>query len=80
MTGTTDSGGYKLFNFSPFTVPAGCTITNLTVYVRAKKTGSGSADMRPDIKVNGTRYYPSSGNNPSSSSFTTYSYSWNTQP
>ena len=80
MTGTTDSGGYKLFNFSPFTVPAGCTITNLTVYVRAKKLGSGSADMRPDIKVNGTRYYPSSGNNPSSSSFTTYSYSWNTNP
>jgi len=80
MTGTTDSGGYKLFNFSAFNVPAGCSITNLTVYVRAKKLASSSADMRPDIKVNGTRHYPTSGNNPSSSSFTTYSYSWDTNP
>jgi hypothetical protein len=78
MTGTTDSGGYKLFNFSPFNVPAGCTITNLTVYVRAKDYSSGTNDIRATIKVNGNRHNGSSHN--PGSSFTTYSESYDTNP
>jgi Tfp pilus assembly protein PilX len=80
VTGTTSGGGYLMFTFSPFTISSSAAISSLTVYVRALKvSSSGSSDIRPYIKVNGTRYYPTSGNNPATS-FTTYSYSWTTNP
>ncbi len=80
MTGTTDSGGYKLFSFSPFSIPPGSIITNLTVYVRARDASSGTNNIRPSIKVNGTRYNTTATSNSPGSSFTTYSYSYNTNP
>lgn len=81
MTGTWDWGGYKLFNFSPFTIPPGATITDLTVYVRARRTsGWGTCEIRPSIKVNGTRYNTTATSNNPGSSFDTYSYSYTTNP
>ncbi|MBM3131907.1 MAG: hypothetical protein FJZ95_02590 [Chloroflexi bacterium] len=80
MAGTTDSGGYKLFTFSPFTIPAGATVMNLTVYVRAKDVSSGTNNIRPSIKVNGTRYNTTATSVNPSTSFTTYSYAYSSNP
>ncbi len=80
MTGTTDSGGYMLFSFSPFSVPPGSTIIDLTVYVRAKDVSSGTNNIRPSIKVYGTRYNTTATSNNPGTSFTTYSYSYTTNP
>jgi hypothetical protein len=83
MTGTTDSGGYKLFSFSPFTIPSGATINDLTLYVRARRvSSSASSNIRPSLKINGTLYYSTfTGNNPpGGGSFSTYSYSYTTNP
>jgi hypothetical protein len=80
ITGTTDGGASKLFTFSPFTVPSGANISNLTVYLAARRVNNTeSANIRPYIRVNGSNYAGSS-NNPSSSSFTIYSYAFNTNP
>jgi hypothetical protein len=81
MTGTTDGGGYKLFSFYPFEIPPGSAIENLTVYVSAKDVSNGNNDIRPAIKINGVAdpYYPTTGNNPGNG-WTTYSYSYNTNP
>ena len=81
MTGVTDTGASILFNFSPFTIPAGSTITDLTIYIRAKDSSStGTNNIRPYLKVNGTTYSDTfTGDNPGSS-FTTYSYSYTTNP
>jgi hypothetical protein len=77
---TYSSDAYQLFTASAFTVPSGSTISNLTVYVRAKDTTSAVNDIRPGLKVNGTLYNTTApGNNPGSS-FTTYSYQYNTNP
>ena len=78
MIGTTDGGGYKLFTFSPFTIPAGSPIADLTVYVRAKDNSSGTNNIRPYIKVNGNRYYGSSIN--PGTNYGTNSYSFTTNP
>jgi hypothetical protein len=81
MTGTTDAGGYKLFNFSPFSIPD-LPIADLTVYVGARDASSGhhnNNDIRPSIKVNGTIYNADSGDDPGNN-FDTYSYSYTTNP
>ncbi|MDD5082865.1 MAG: hypothetical protein PHU08_05770, partial [Dehalococcoidales bacterium] len=80
MTGTTDSGGYQLFTFSAFTIPADSPIADITVYIRAKDVSSGTNDIRPSIKVNGTRYNTTASSNNPGDSFTTYSYSYTTNP
>jgi hypothetical protein len=74
MTGTTDSGGYMLFSFDSFTIPAGAVITDLTVWVRARDIDSGwgrTGNIRAYIKVKDTYYY-SSTSHPTANSFTTY--------
>lgn len=71
---------YQLFNFSSFSVPAGATISNLTIYVRASDNGaSGSGNIYESVKVNGN-YYNANSQSPSGSGYTTYSNSWNTNP
>jgi hypothetical protein len=84
FTGTELSGGNarQLFNFNPFTVPGGSTITGLTVYVRAiDAVSSGSNVIRPSIKVNGTIYNTTAtSNNPAFTEFNTYSYIFATNP
>jgi len=77
MTGTTDSGGYQLFAFTPFAVPDQ-PITGLTVYFRAKDVGSGSGDIRASIKVNGNYYQGNT--NSTGNSFTTYPCVFSTNP
>ena len=67
-----------MFAFSPFSV-ASQTITNLTIYVRAKDYSSGNNDIRASLKVNGNIYDASSGNDPGNN-FNTYSYSFATNP
>jgi hypothetical protein len=74
-----EAGGYQLFTFSPFEIPAGGTVTNITVNIRARDATSGTNDIRPCIMVNGAKYYPISGNDPTTS-FATYSYSFATNP
>ena len=79
MTGTSSSS-YKLFTFSPFSIPGGSSIGELTIHVRAKDASYGTNNIRPSIKVNGTRYnYEIGGSNPGTS-WTTYSYSYSTNP
>ena len=80
ITGTTDSGGYQLFEFTPFTVPDQ-EILGLTVYVRARDISYDrwGNDIRPAIKVNGEIYEEPTGHNPGSS-FSDYYYTWNTNP
>ena len=79
MTGTTDGGGYKLFGFSPFSLPSGLPVTDLAVYIRVRDVSDGGNSIRPYIKVNGTRYNTAPSNDPGTS-FTTYSYSYLTNP
>ena len=83
MTGVSTSGGsaYQLFTFSSFTIPAGSPITDLTVYVRARDAASGNSNnIRPSIKVNGTLYNTTATSIDPGASFTTYSYSFTTNP
>jgi|GEM_PF-1414783 len=71
---------YQLFSFSNFSVPVGSTITNLTIYVRAKDVSSGNNAIRPSIQVGGTQYNTVASSNDPGSSFTTYSYAYSTNP
>jgi Flp pilus assembly pilin Flp len=80
MTGTTDSGGYMLFTFDPFSIPPGTPIADLTVYVRARRVSGGNCNIRPSIKVDGTRYNTTASSNSPGSSWTTYSYSYTVNP
>jgi hypothetical protein len=80
MTGTTDAGGNKTFTFSSFTLPDGAPITDLRIYIRAKRLGtSGTANIRTRIKVNGS-YYNGSSNSLNSNSFNTYSTTYSKNP
>jgi hypothetical protein len=80
VTGTTHSGGYKLFAFDKFSIPAGSVIENLTVYFWAQRLSGDNrpSDIRAHIKVNGD-YYSGSRNSPTTS-WGLYSGSWNTNP
>ncbi|HXX59478.1 MAG TPA: hypothetical protein VEI27_02235, partial [Dehalococcoidales bacterium] len=80
MTGTTSAGGYMLFTFSPFAVSTNYPITDLKVYVRAKDVSSGNNDIRPSIKVGGTRYNTTASSNNPGNSYTTYSYTYSVNP
>jgi hypothetical protein len=79
MTGTTDAGGYMLFTFDAFNVPAGATINNLTIFIRAGDETSGGNNIREYIKVNSSYYQGSASHNPGTTP-TSYSYSWTTNP
>ena len=74
------SGGYFLFSFSNFTVPAGSTSLNLTVGTMAMDNASGTNRVANCIKVNGTRYSDANNNNPSNSAYTNYNNTWTTNP
>ncbi len=77
MTGVT-SPGYRLFTFSPFSVPAGATIANLTVYFRAKDDGTNPNNLQAGLKADDL-YYNGSDNDPGPT-WTTYTYSFNNNP
>jgi hypothetical protein len=81
ITGTTDSGGYRLFNFSDFTVPSGSKIDNVTIYFRAKDVSGTNPNnnLRASIYVQNTRYDASTSVDPGSG-WTTYSYTWDKNP
>jgi hypothetical protein len=80
MTGTAvvSNSAYNLFSFSAFSIPAGSTIQDLTVYVRARDASSGVNNIRASIKVKGTNYNGTS--NDPGTNWTTYSYSYTTNP
>jgi hypothetical protein len=73
-------GGSIFFTFPSFTVPAGVSINNITVYVRAIDASSGTNDIRPAITVGGVNYLTTAGTNNPGSSYTTYSYAYTTNP
>ncbi|NTV30267.1 MAG: hypothetical protein HGA80_09325 [Candidatus Omnitrophica bacterium] len=79
FTSPTAATAYYHFTFTSPGIPAAATITSLTVYVRGMDGASGTNNIRPAIKVNGTRYNAASGNNPGAA-FATYSSSWTTNP
>jgi hypothetical protein len=79
FTGSGSSGGHQLFTFSPFSVPSGALISNITVYFRARDDSSGTNNIHASIKVNGTEYDASTSQSPGSS-FSTYSYVFTTNP
>jgi len=79
ITGTTNSGGYALFDITAFDVPAGSTIEGLTVVIRVRDSTSGNNNIYERIKVNGSYYSGATSHNPGTS-FTTYSYTWATNP
>jgi hypothetical protein len=65
---------------SSFTVPAGSTVTGITVYVRARDASIGDVnDIRPSIMVHGKSYDAPVGNDPGAS-FVTYTYQWTQNP
>jgi len=73
---------YRLFTFPAFTVPAGSTITNLAIYYRAcdVATVPGTNNIRAAIKSGGSYYATTdAGQNPGAT-FTTYSYTFATNP
>ena len=78
VAGNVSGSGYKLFNFSPFTIPAGATITDVTVYFRARDYSSGTNNIRAYIKAGGTTDDGGSVN--PGSSWTTYTGTWTTNP
>jgi hypothetical protein len=81
ITGTTNTGtDYALFTFPAFSVPVGSPINYLRIYYRANEYSSGTNNIRAAIKAGGTVYSTTdSGKNPGTS-FTTYSYTFNTNP
>jgi hypothetical protein len=84
MTGVSTSGGYAycLFTFSPFSVPASSTITDLTVYFRARDWGGGNPtnNIRGSLRIGGTYYHTVSTSVDPGTSFTTYSYAYTANP
>jgi hypothetical protein len=77
--------GYCLFTFSPFSVPAGATITDLTIYYRAMDVPppptNRNNNIRAAIYLGGfTVYYTTDPGFDPGSSFTTYSYAYTTNP
>jgi len=74
-------GGYRLFDFSDFTVPANSEVENLTVYYRVKDASGTNPNnnLRASIRVDGNRYDASSSVDPTAS-WTTYSYTFNENP
>jgi hypothetical protein len=56
ITGVTNGGGRATFGFSPFTVPAGVTVTSLKIYYRNQRASSGSAKAGASLKVGNTYY------------------------
>jgi hypothetical protein len=81
ITGTTDFGGYRLFTFSNFTVPSGSTINGLTVYFRARDVSGTNPNnnLRARLRVDGSYYDASSSIDPTTT-WTTYSYTWDENP
>jgi hypothetical protein len=79
MTGTTDGGGYALFTFPAFSVPASSPINYLRIYYRAMDVSSGNNNIRAAIEVGGIVYNATSSDNPGNS-FSTYSYNFSTNP
>jgi len=79
LCGTNTSGGYALFTFSAFSVPAGSVITSLDVAYSCRRMDNPGSNMRAALRVAGTDYLTTDGGaNPSKTySDRTYSYTVN---
>ena len=72
--------GYALFTFSPFSVPAGSTITMLQVTYSCRDDTTGYNNLRAALAVNNTNYLTTdSGANPGSS-YADRTYNYTTNP
>jgi len=81
LHGTTS--GYALFSFPIFTVPTGATIQSLTVSLVARDYNCSflcSNSMQPAIRVGGTNYLTTSRAGDPRSSYSTFSYTYTTNP
>jgi hypothetical protein len=81
ITGTSNYGAYRLFDFSDFTVPSGSEIDNLTIYFRARDISGTNPNnnLSASIRVSNYRYDASTSVDPTSE-WTTYSYTWDENP
>ncbi len=83
--GVSTSGGsaYRLFTFSPFAMPNGVAVNDLTIHIRARDIDSGSnrtGNIRGYIKVAGAKYV-SATSHTTPNSFTTYhDFTWTMNP
>jgi hypothetical protein len=83
ITGVNTPAGYAycLFTFSAFSVPAGSTVTDLTIYYRARDAGRPRYNnIRSSLMIGGTYYHTVSTPVNPGRFFTTYSYSYTTNP
>lgn len=78
LHGTT--AGNALFSFSAFSIPAGSTISDLTVTLVARDNTSGTNKMQPAITVNGTNYLTTSTSTNVATSYGPISYAYTTNP
>jgi hypothetical protein len=79
MTGNTSlSNNYKLFGFLPFSVPAGATVTDISVYFRARDFSSGTNNIQACVKAGSTNATAGSVN--PGSSWATYIGTFTTNP
>ncbi len=85
IKGTTLASGsaYRLFNFSPFSIPSGATISDVTIYARAEKlSGTGTPNIRAALKINGgsNPYYSWATSPTLTNTWATYSFQSTTNP
>lgn len=78
---STSTANTQTFTFTAFTVPAGSTITNLTIYYRHEKIGGGTCNIRSALKIGGTYYTTTdTGVNPTQGAWNTRSYDYTISP
>lgn len=83
MKGTTDGTSYYHFTFSAFSIPTNSTITNLTVYYRARDAWNatpGTNIVRAGLRVNSANYDATATTSNPGSTYTTYSYAFTQNP
>jgi len=79
LTPTATGGGYYLFTFSAFNVPASATVNSVTVYQYTRDASTGFNAISERIKVGGNYYNCGTGHNPGTTA-TFYSYTWTLNP
>jgi PKD repeat protein len=75
------SGGYFMFTFDSFNLPAGSTDITLTVHLRAADISSGSTtQIKEAIRVNNKIKVGGVAHNPAGTEFESFSYTWTYNP
>jgi len=79
ITGVTNNGGRATFTFTPFAIPAGATNISVSTSFRHRDAASGTNKAGASLKV-GTTYYDNNGLVEPTTTWTTSTYTWWTNP